>query len=52
MMVMITIQFPEAVEKKAWAVGLLTSEKMAAFIEAEPERQEAGANLLQIMDQL
>jgi hypothetical protein len=53
-MVMIDIQLPEGLAEKARAAGLLTSEKIAALLEAElaRQRQAAAGRLLEATDDL
>jgi hypothetical protein len=53
-MVLINVQLPEAVEEKARAAGLLTSEKIGELIEAELERQRQSATVetLEMMDRV
>ena len=52
-MVIIDIQLPQELADKARAAGLLTSEKIAALLEAELERRrQAAERLLETMDSL
>jgi post-segregation antitoxin (ccd killing protein) len=52
--VLVTVELPKELEEKARAAGLLTSEKLAALIEAEVERQrqEAWERLSEAMDKV